>query len=266
VPPFKLSDVKRLRKETPKRRRFIESPDKLNANGSFSLSFRFDCVAELFEKETGLRTTKGPYGRWANYTDDKDIKKAKTWKAKRDKLVFLRDNLDYSIALDLNFASEGEYTDLGKAEHQAKQDKHDPSLEELSSALTKAIKDLPPYQAADAICAIPPSPEKSWDLPTEIVDRIARDCGKENLSKVVKFTRKKDSLKALSLSEKWTSLEAAGLEVDPKKVKNKTIILVDDKYQSGTTAQFIAAKLYEAGAKSVLGLYCVKTWRDTDNT
>jgi hypothetical protein len=266
MPPFKLADVERLRNESPKRRRFVESPDHLYANGSFRLSFKFNSVAKLFKEETGLTTSNGPYGPWANFTAEEDIRKAKAWKSKRDKLVFLRDNLDYSVALDLNFASEGEYTDLGLAEHKAKQNREKPSVNVLCSALSDAIKTLPPYQAADAICSVPPSPEKSWDLPTEMAERIAGGCGKENLSKDIKFTEKKDSVKAISLKQKWKSLEGANLQVDPEKVKGKTIILVDDKYQSGTTAQFVAAKLYEAGAKSVLGLYCVKTWRDTDNT
>ena len=72
-------------------------------------------------------------------------------------------------------------------------------------------------------------------------------------------------MKALSLDKKWKALEAASLQVG-KQVNRKKVILIDDKYQSGTTAQFVAAKLYEAGAQVVYGLFCVKTWRDTDNT
>jgi hypothetical protein len=266
MPPFKLSDVKELRAASPKRRRFIESPDNLNPNGSFSLSFKFSFVAELFEKETGLGTLNGRYGPWANFKDEKEIKKAKAWKDKRSKLVFLLDNLDASIALNLNFADEGEYTQLGLAEHKAKQDQDKPSLKTLCAEMAEAISGLPLYKSADVVCAVPPSPGKTWDLPTEICKRISGDCGKADVSSAVKFTKKKASVKSLSLNDKWASLDDAGLQVDGKKVKGKIIILVDDKYQSGTTAQYIAMKLYEAGAKSVLGLYCVKTWRDTDNT
>lgn len=265
MPPFKFADVKRLRDETPKRRRFVESPDNLNDDGSFSLGFKFDYVAELFEQETGLKTRGGPYGPWVNLRAEKDIAKAKEWKSKRNNMVFLRDNLDSSIALDLNLASEGEYTSLGHAEHKAKQDEDKSSIKQLSRALSGAIEELPSYRSADVICAVPPNPGKSWDLPAEIAQRIAGGCGKENLSGAVRFSKKKESVKELSLDEKWEALEGADLKVDPKKFKGKTVILVDDKYQSGTTAQFVAKKLYEAGAKSVLGLYCVKTWRDTDN-
>ena len=73
-------------------------------------------------------------------------------------------------------------------------------------------------------------------------------------------------MKALPLAEKWAALEAAGLKGERQVVAGRRVILLDDKYQSGTTAQFAAAKLQEAGAQEVLGLACVKTWRDTDNT
>jgi predicted amidophosphoribosyltransferase len=72
-------------------------------------------------------------------------------------------------------------------------------------------------------------------------------------------------VKALSLEQKWAALGAAGLEAKRRLVAGKRVILLDDKYQSGTTAQFAAARLQEAGAQAVLGLACVKTWRDTDN-
>src|SRR5579862_1202969 len=195
MPPFKFADVKRLRDATPKRRRFIESSDDLNADGSFSLSFRFASVARLFERETGLTTRDGPYGPWAKFTGEKEIAEAKKWKSKRDQTVFLHDNLDYSIALDLNLAGEGEYTELGLAEHRAKQDRDKASVKALSRAMSDAIDDLPPYRKADVVCAVPPSPGKSWDLPTEIAKRIATRCGKDDESNAVKFTKKKDSVK-----------------------------------------------------------------------
>jgi predicted amidophosphoribosyltransferase len=243
----------------------VESPDVLNGDGSYSLSFKFDAVARLFQEETGLDTRGGRFGPWCSFKDEKQIEIARDWKARRNNLVFLRDNLDLSVALDLNFASDGEYTPLGLAEHRAKQRNDEAAVETLCSALLVQIHDLSPFRAADAICAVPPAPSKSWDLPTELVTRIAPACGKDNLSGAAKFTKEKESIKAISLEEKWKALESADLCVDSA-IKGRKVILIDDKYQSGTTAQFIAAKLYEAGAQRVLGLYCVKTWRNTDNT
>jgi len=60
-------------------------------------------------------------------------------------------------------------------------------------------------------------------------------------------------------------LENAALKASAA-FKGRKVILLDDKYQSGTTAQFVASQLYDAGASEVQGLFCVKTWRDTDYT
>jgi predicted amidophosphoribosyltransferase len=48
-------------------------------------------------------------------------------------------------------------------------------------------------------------------------------------------------------------------------LQDADVILLDDKYQSGATANFVGGKLYEAGADRVLGLFCVKTWSNSDN-
>lgn len=44
-----------------------------------------------------------------------------------------------------------------------------------------------------------------------------------------------------------------------------SVILIDDKYQSGTTINFVASILRGAGAGAIYGLCIVKTARDTDN-
>ena len=49
-------------------------------------------------------------------------------------------------------------------------------------------------------------------------------------------------------------------------LQGKLIILIDDKYQSGITLQFVASRLLEKGASKVFELCAVKTWRDDDNT
>jgi predicted amidophosphoribosyltransferase len=112
---------------------------------------------------------------------------------------------------------------------------------------------------------VPPSAGKVWDLPEEIAKQVAKKSQKEDISPLVRFRKAKQSVKNLTLCEKWAALESAQLIVSAS-VKGRRIILIDDKYQSGTTLQFVASKLRAAGASEVLGLSCVKTWRDTDNT
>jgi len=43
------------------------------------------------------------------------------------------------------------------------------------------------------------------------------------------------------------------------------VIVIDDKYQSGISIQFVASVLRAAGAGEIFGFCAVKTLRDTDN-
>jgi hypothetical protein len=90
--------------------------------------------------------------------------------------------LDCSVALDYNFAERGRYTDLGLAEYNAKNTRHRVSVETLARACIRAISDISLYRESDVICAVPPSPDKEWDLPTEIVRLVSEKTDKPNIS------------------------------------------------------------------------------------
>jgi len=263
--PFSLKEVEAIRGYSPKRSRFSDHPVvKPKDKDTYVVSTKFPCVDRLFKGETGLTTNSGPFGPYCFLSKPSDINKALEWQDQRKDFFFLRDNLTYSVAMDLNLASEGIYTTLGQAEHDAKADRSAKAVGVLADACARAFEILTPYQGADAICPVPPSPDKDWDLPTQIVERLSQKVGKPSLIGQVGFSKKKESVKALALEDKWKALEAAGFFASGK-VAGKKIVLVDDKYQSGTTIQFVGSKLIEAGARYVFGLCPIKTWRDTDN-
>ena len=82
------------------------------------------------------------------------------------------------------------------------------------------------------------------------------------------FKGPKSSAKQFKIKKKWDVWEDAQVSFQKGRalnVEGKTIVLIDDKYQSGTTIQYIAMKLQDAGAREVYGLCFVKTLRDTDN-
>ena len=53
--------------------------------------------------------------------------------------------------------------------------------------------------------------------------------------------------------------------MDAEAVRGRTVLLVDDLYQSGTSMNYVALMLLDAGAHTVLGLACEKTCRNDDN-
>ena len=261
---FTLQDVEELRDVQPKRRRLADYPVvSKRTDGRYIASTKFPSIDRLFEEETGITTIMGPYGPYC-YLNEDEFRKAKDWQDNISSLVFLRDMLDCSVALDFNLEIAGVYTDIGFAEHNAKVNRDKGAIKALVRACRSAIDKISLYSACDCVCAVPPSPDKEWDLPTEIVAQLCNHYGKKDVSAKVSFTRAKKSVKTLSLSQKWAALEDAGLCVRCS-VEGARIILLDDKYQSGTTAQFVASKLYAAGAEEICGLFCIKTWRDTDN-
>jgi len=198
-------------------------------------------VGRLLRDDTQITLSNGPYGPYGYLFDDNEIERTLTWQEKHKNFIFLRDMLDCSVALDYNFADRGIYTELGLAEYNAKNAGHVPSINILVKACVRAIAVISCYKQSDVICAVPPSPEKEWDLPTEIARLVSVRTGKSDISACMQFCAVKKSIKVTSLEAKWAALTSGELIVD-KRASGKKVILIDDKYQSGTTAQFVAAK------------------------
>lgn len=82
------------------------------------------------------------------------------------------------------------------------------------------------------------------------------------------LTCPKSALKGVSVEEKiriWQELYDGGCVELSASVDGRTVVIVDDLYQSGATMWMYAKYLKEQGARHVFGLACVKSLRDTDN-
>jgi len=79
----------------------------------------------------------------------------------------------------------------------------------------------------------------------------------------------KVATKGLSVEEKipsWQKLyKTPGCIVCKGDMTDRTVVVIDDLYQSGATMWCYAQYLKQCGAKYVIGLICVKSLRDTDN-
>ena len=75
----------------------------------------------------------------------------------------------------------------------------------------------------------------------------------------------KGKIKELGVDQKWEALEKVGLTVG-NAVAGKNLLLLDDMYQSGATAHFVASRLRAIGANEIHLLAVSKGKRDTDNT
>lgn len=190
-------------------------------------------------------------------TED-EFKKLEVFINEYRNIVFLRDFLDLSLALDMNY-EEDCHTEIGDWEYRAKYKDDKDAEEKLGEACKEWLEKLPFFKDADYICAIPNS-RKEVQLPQRIVNRM-NGFGFENISDKVYWVNKKRSLKeAVDVGEKLEILEESGLTIDGNlDLNNKTVLLFDDLYQSGTTMQYVAMKLKQVGAQRVFGIAIVKS-------
>ncbi|WP_299391211.1 phosphoribosyltransferase [Pelagibius sp.] len=234
--------------------------------GSFSVPF-WESVGLVFEQQTGLELFRSKYGYWRSIRDESEYEAIADWIESQRNRVFLRDCLDASIALSFNFMEKAErrYTKLGKLEHDAKYQQDESAVRKLAGICVRVIRSLPSYKDATHISAVPPRPDKGFDLPSSIAGQVAQALSMIDVTSLYEWSGDKGSLKEAADAEKWDQLEAAGLNFVGGDLSGTRVILIDDLYQSGQTMQFVASRLAEANAGEILGLALVKSWRDTDN-
>ncbi len=234
--------------------------------GNFSVPF-LDTVGPMFREATGLELFPNQKygGLWRSIKDEPEFEQIEDWITKQGTRVFLRDALALSVALDFNFLEVSKYTVIGDLEMRAKRLVDRGTILDLQTRYVEAIKELPFYSETGFIAAVPPRPGKVYDLPTCLAKGVAEATGTHDLTPHFEWEGDKGSLKDEAVGDKWGRLEKADLKLAGVDLDGQPVVLVDDLYQSGTTMQYVAMKLREAGAGPIFGLAAVKSWRDSDN-
>lgn len=222
-----------------------------------------------FFNGTGKRLTFNPKvnTHYCFLRNESDIALAESWVERQGTRVFIRNLMASTVALDYNFFDNktGSKTEIGRLEEAAKHQCDQVAIDELIAKASDVISDISALEACTCIAPVPAMAEKGFDLPTTLARRLAVKLGKYDLSSSLVLSGKTASAKNCSVDEKWDAWQAANLQIEASVLSGQPVLLVDDKYQSGLTMQFIASKLLEAGAASVHGIVMVKTLRDTDN-
>ena len=178
-------------------------------------------------------------------------------------IIFLRDNLELSLSFSMNYKNESEErTKVGELVYKAK-NKNDPNAErELINLCEEWLKKLPYYKDADLICAMPSSNSNQENLPQKIAKSL-KGFPFIDISDKVYWKSKKQYIKDVEdVDEKIQILENSELTIDEtttETLKEKNIIILDDLYMSGTSMQYLAMRLKEAGARRIFGLSIVKS-------
>jgi hypothetical protein len=225
----------------------------------------------------GLREGKGRcYTFLKDAKDDpEDLIKVQNWLDIIGNYVAIRDCLALSFALDYD-REEGDpdkpQTIVGVLRSRAKPYGGEKptsdtfaAADELIEACLEFIENLNCYKSADVVVAMPPSdPTKPYNLPAYIASGIAKALNKPDLTKGIETISTRSGLKEVPIEDKLSTLEET-IAVDQNIFKGKTVLLIDDLYQSGVSINYAAMLLLEAGAKKIFGLACEKTCSNDDN-
>ena len=220
-----------------------------------------ESIGLLLKEQTGIVLRKSSKGRYYKKLTPEEYELAKRFVDSYANVVFLRDLLDVSVALSLNFEPDGETrTHIGQLEKCAKYDNDEKALEELTVIVDDYLGNNPLYAKADYLCAVPPSKVGEKNLPVRIIENLKNFKGKK-ISNSIVWTSKTESLKNAEGADKLEILKHSGLEIaEDVDLEGKDIVVLDDLYMSGTTLQYVAMKLKEAGAGKVYGLCLVKSF------
>ena len=198
---------------------------------------------------------------------------------------FTDSELDYCVAGDFNFTIDtdgniGHRSALGEAEFKLKY-----HLGDISEADKKRYIECMVRALQDIVEILPVRLGSKWFGPPPIVSPIpaqsdssqlawafAKHIAEKNdlpfLAPTLNLTKPK--MKELSIDQKtatWNSIytQPNAIAIDPESVPGKTVIVIDDLYQSGITMWAYAKFLKRLGARYVYGVVCVKSMTDTDN-
>jgi predicted amidophosphoribosyltransferase len=236
----------------------------------------------------GFRDSSSGKTRIANFPAliEKDVKRIQAFLDWYGRVVCLStnehleddfsDELDFCLALDFNKPRPGkDRTELGGLEYHAKYHQDANAVAGLAKELARAVRWLPPSKLPKPrlLTYVPSDPGREFYLPSELARAVREDVPVSFWSvqePVVtpSLTVKKKSAKNLSVAQKialWEEIaQAKGIRLS-RSVRECSIIILDDLYQSGASLWSFAKYLKGRGASTVVGLACVKSLRDTDN-
>jgi hypothetical protein len=192
------------------------------------------------------------------------------------KYVVIRDCMALSFALDydhINGCPTYPHSEVGKLRDLAKpRDGSQPTVENYKKGAMGLVKlclvflsEVTCYDEVNCVVAMPSStPGKKFDLPRDLAKIISEQRNIENLSEHVKTIKQRDQLKEVVVGNRLDTIVGT-IAVDAEVFKGKTVLLIDDVYQSGVSINYVAMLLQHAGASKIYGLACDKTCSNTDN-
>lgn len=268
-PPITLARFQALRAKEPKRICFgsihknaLKDNPSGKAAGFFNVPF-IESVGEFFPWRL-FENTKGKYGGYyRTVTDDDEFNEIKDWMSENSDVVFIRSLFDTAVSASEHYIGDSR-SEIGQLEYSAKYEGNTAAKDTLVDVLSDIYGRMHGKRNIDGIISVPSSTAGSQSLPNYLAEQLAAKVGLPDLTGQISWSGAKGSIKTLAVDEKWAALEGVGLNIGGE-VSGKDLLLIDDMYQSGATAHFVASQLRNAGADALHLLAVSKGRRDTDN-
>lgn len=256
----------------------LHEPER--AGKDWGLSFPIPLYCQIFDRafprlsKNKWKVTEKSCVTYFHRISDEDLAAARAFIDALRPYVVVEDLTAGSMALGFRAATgpsgDIEATEVGQLMRAAKP-YNEPATEEhrragtaLAYRLCDLVKAVPLFRDVDGYVAVPCASSKAFSLPRGFAYALARRTGKANLSEAVTKSKATPEMKNLSLVQKLDAI-LGSVAVDRAAVAGKSIVVVDDLYQSGLTINYVAEELRRAGAREVFGLAAVKTLSNDDN-
>ncbi len=114
----------------------------------------------------------------------------------------------------------------------------------------------------DLIVPVPPSTVRDVQPVVQVAQELGKKLNRPVVPDVIRKTRETPGLKGVQDPEERRELLDGAFEVDPAQVNGKGVLLVDDLYRSGATANAVTVALLRAGSSRVYFLAATRTRRN----
>lgn len=235
-------------------------------------------LARAFPTASFSRTFPDRFGRfdWGTYIRGADVARENTLRQFcqiLQRVILIDDDLDETYALafhrQMSTVGAGERTPIGQLVREAKPYDQAGSPGDrvkavsLAARMAELVREHPTYRQAELLLAVPPSnPNKAFDLPTLLAEEIARLTGQGVATAGLKKVRDTRPMKACrTIKEKIDNLTGA-FGADPAVFGGRSVIIVDDIYETGFSLNEVGRTVRQANATLVVGLAATKTVRD----
>lgn len=151
-------------------------------------------------------------------------------------------------------------SELGELVYQLKYHNHSESATQIAQIMATFLREKPlALSRMDVIIAVPASTQRRVQPVNLIASKLASLLRKPYSANAVRKTKKTPTLKNITDLEERRELLDSAFEGDKAQIKGKGVLIVDDLYRSGSTANAVTLAIIASGALRVYFLAATRT-------